>query len=58
MDVFQVYYDTGITGLLVALSRLPSNELKAICEEYYLDPTRKYRKQQDSRELAEFMHIG
>lgn len=55
MDVFQVYHDTGRTGLLVALSRLPSDELKAICKEYYLDPTGKYRRQQDGQKLVEFI---
>lgn len=55
MDVFRVYADAGRTGLMVALSGLPLEDLKAICKENYLDPTGKYRKQQDSRELAEFM---
>lgn len=55
MDIFQIYADAGRTGVLVTLSGLALDELKSICSKCYLDPTGKYRRQQDTRKLVEFM---
>jgi hypothetical protein len=55
MNIFQVYYDAGRTGLMISLAVLPIDKLKKLCRENCLDCSGSYRKYQDSRELAEFM---
>lgn len=53
--LFQVYNESGRTGLVVMLSGLPVVALKLMCRAYCLDCSRSFERMNDSRQLADFM---